>query len=83
MLPYGPAIARILGSDEVHSLLVQYREKFGVGFPAFNYVDFPNIEGKKGIDTYVELLKKAVQDDKPLEFKSRWYEVWKENGELI
>lgn len=83
MLPYSPAIARILASDEVDALLEQYEKKFGVLFPAFNYVDFPDTEGKKGIDAYVELLKKAVQDDKPLEFKSRWYEVWVKNGKLI
>ena len=83
MLPYGPAIAKILTSSEVDALLEQYENKFGGLFPAFNYVDFPDTQEKKGIDAYVELLKRAVQDDKPLEFKSRWYEVWKESGELI
>lgn len=44
-------------------------------FPAFNYVDFKSIKGKTAGEVYVELLKKAVQADKSIEFESHRYDV--------
>lgn len=67
--------AEIICKKENMDLVRQYRKKFGVQFPAFNYVDFPGTKDKLPAEEYVELLKKAVQADKPLEFESHRYDV--------
>lgn len=67
----------VLRSKEYRNLTKEYREKFKKPFPNFNRVDFPDTEEKKGIDTYMELLRSAVTADEPLEFTSHRYDFLK------
>lgn len=66
--------ALVIKSKEVHDLLDQYEEKFGERFLAFNYADFPGTETQCAGEMYREILRKAVQDDKPYHIVSHRYD---------
>lgn len=68
----------VLRSDEYRDLTIEYHDKFNKYFPGFNYIDFPDTDEKRGIDTYMDLLRAAVKADKPLEFTSHRYDFLKE-----
>ncbi len=65
---------RVLKTDEVHSMLNQYEEKFGERFIAFNYADFPGSDTQCAGEMYRDILKKALEDDKPYHIVSHRYD---------
>lgn len=66
--------AEILTSDEVFELKQKYYEKFGEFFIHFNYADFPGTDTQHAGEMYREILRKAVQDDKPYHIVSHRYD---------
>ena len=69
------ADAKILCSDEVRNLMMQYHEKFGERFLPFNYVDFPGDDHHRPAEMYREALQKAVQRDEPTHIVSHRFDT--------
>ncbi len=61
---------------EIQGILDQYEEKFGERFIAFNYVDFPGIEGgQRPAEMYREALTEALKKDEPTRIESHRYDT--------
>lgn len=65
--------AEILCSDEVMDMRREYTARFGKRFLMFNYVDFPGTETMRPAEMYREILRKALQENKPCDIVSRRY----------
>lgn len=66
--------AKILCSDEVMNMDQEYEDRFGKRFLAFNYVDFPGTETMRPAEMYREILRKALQENKPCDMVSHRYD---------
>ena len=62
-------------TPEVRKLKELYREKHGEMFIPFNYVDFPGTDTQLASEMYIEILKAAVESDKPYAIMSHRYDI--------
>lgn len=67
--------AEILCSDEVMDMRKEYEKRFGKRFLCFNYVDFPGKETMRPAEMYREILRKALQENKPCDMVSHRYDT--------
>ena len=70
-----PRDIKILCSDEIFELYEAYKQKFWEEFIDFNYIDFPGTKDTPASQMYLEILRKAVQADKPYHIVSRRYDI--------
>lgn len=63
---------KILDSDEVEQLKKRYEEKFGEWAPGFCYEDFPATEELSEVQCYMEAIKKAIEEGKPLKIETQY-----------
>lgn len=69
-----PRDVKILRSDEIFGIYEAYETKLGEQFPYFNYVDYKGTDGKCAAQVYLEVLREAVNADKPYRIVSHRYD---------
>ena len=65
-------------NEDTAKLVRQYRAKFGVAAPMFNYADFQRDGEKCAGQVFREWLEKALEGDEPPEFVSKYQDFYDE-----
>ena len=66
--------AKIVATEEVREMKLEYKRRFGKSFIPFNYADFRGTETMRAGQQYVDTLRHALETNTPYEIESHRYD---------
>ncbi len=68
--------ALIIATEEVRSMMHEYKRRFGKPFISFNYADFQSDGNMRAGEKYVATLRNALETNTPYEIESHRYDTF-------
>ena len=68
--------AKIVATEEVREMKLEYKRRFGKSFIPFNYADFQSDENMNAGEKYVVALRNALETNTPYDIVSHRYDTF-------